>query len=144
MIKIFFFILFCFTISCKNNNNYNKGENIFFTELLKKYPQINNGKFLLFILNKSDCQPCEKEVINLCLKHRNKTAKLFIVSNKQNMYNFEKTNYILFDREKLTKFGLRRANGTVLVFNNGECLGIESIDIPNIQKLDRKINHLLN
>jgi hypothetical protein len=138
MNKIIILILFVL-LSCKSNQ-FTKGENIFIVNLIEIYPKIKNGNYLVFILNKSDCSPCETEIEQLCVKKRPGLKKIYIVSNVKKNYTFEKENYIYYNDFKLLKFGLKRINGSVLFFKNGICENIESIDIPNIKKLDFKID----
>lgn len=138
-------ILFCllFVLSCNNNSRFTKGENLFFRDLKNLKSNINNGNYLVFVLNKSNCYVCETDIISLCKMPRGSVKKIFVVSGDKNLYDFEKNNYVRMEKNKLSKYGLLRINGTVLFFKNGECQFIKSIDVTNIEKLESYIQKFI-
>jgi len=108
---------------------------------LQQLPELSSGKSIVFVLNPSECRPCEEEVIQLVKTSKKgfKTIALLPTGVEQpKEIRTDKT--IHMDYLKLARYGMLNANGSVLVFNDNECVFYAPIDVPNIDKLLLKID----
>lgn len=139
--RLFIFSSIIFILSACSNSTIklSKGEAIFVDGIFEKAPAIQTENHIVFILNQSFCAPCEKEVKRFYSQKIEGYKKLFVVPSNRKPIADESKNYINFDYTDLARYGVIRTNGAVLVFKNGKCVLLESIDIQNIDLLNRKI-----
>ena len=128
-------------VSCKSNNiSLSKGESMFLESLLSDERELMRGYQLIFILNQSYCQPCEEEVVKLYSSEKlEELKKTYIVPDNRKPIEIEADRFIYFSYQDLSKYGLIRANGTVILIDDGSCVLLESIDVNRISDLEQKI-----
>lgn len=140
----YLFLLFIIVACTSDTIKLSKGERIFIDQLLEKENEMKTGKQLIFILNQSACQPCEDKIRDLYRSHKwNKIEKTFIVPENREPITEEKKKYVQFKYKDLGMYGLIRANGTVIVLDDGNCLLLESIDLNYMGELEQQILNCL-
>ncbi len=138
------FLTLFFLISCTNPLvRFSKGEQLFIDEFLFKKKEVAVGDHIVFVLNKSACEPCEKVVKEFYMQPFGNIKKVFVVGSERSPEPDELNNFVYFDYKRLAKYGVTKVNGLVLLFKEGKCVLLESIDIQNITYLNRKINKML-
>ncbi len=133
------------TVSCSSDSiKLSKGERIFIDQLLEKENEIKTGKQLIFILNQSECQPCEEKIRDFYRSDKwTQIEKTFIVPENREPITEEKKKYVQFKYKDLGMYGLIRANGTVILLDDGNCLLLESIDLNYMGELEQQILNCL-
>lgn len=144
--RIFFILSVVFILSACSNSTIklSKGEAIFIAGIFEKTETIQTENHIVFILNQSFCAPCEEEVKRFYSQKFEGYKKLFVIPFNRKPIADESKNHIRFDYTDLARYGVIRTNGAVLVFKNGKCVLLESIDIQNIDLLNRQIKQVLH
>ncbi len=140
--KIFLFLLVLAIVSCSGpQGNIPKLTSNFCEKHLLEKPEFKSGTSIVYILNPSECRPCEEEIIQLVetsQKGFNSVALLPTGVKQPTEIKTKKT--IHMDYIELARYGMLNANGSVLVFRDNECVFAEPIDVQNVDKLLLKID----
>lgn len=142
--RLFFISSIVFILSACSNSTIklSKGEEIFVDGIFEKTETIQTENHIVFVLNQSFCAPCEEEVKRFYSQKFGGYKKLFVVPSNRKPIADESKNYISFDYSDLARYGVVRANGAVMVFKNGKCVLLESIDVQHIDILNNHIESM--
>lgn len=142
--KIFFTSFIFLLLSCVNNNSKEFDlANTFIQKHLSEKLKHKNKQKIVFILNPSECNPCENEINKFLYEFKGKKTINIIPYGKKTTY---KTygDLLNFKGVLLAQYGLLNANGSVLIIENNKCVFYKSIDIQNIRKLSIEIENILD
>lgn len=120
-----------------------KGETFFVKDLFSRKGRLQKGTTIVFILNQSGCSPCEEQVEVFYSGKFKGADKLFVISENRAPTRDEAANFITFPEADLAQYGLIRANGTVLVFKNGKCVLLKSIDLLDLKQLTEEVKEVI-
>ncbi len=141
--KLYLYLLGLLLFSCiENEKNVPDLANNFYKIHLSTKLKKNSNKFLVFILNPSECNPCEQEINSFLIHFRNKKTINIIPTGKNTTYKINGT-FINIKRISLAKYGLLNANGSVLIIKQNKCVFYKSIDVQNIDQLIKSIDLFL-
>lgn len=140
--KLLYFLCIIALFSCSGpKGDVPKLTSDFCEKYLQQKPEFSSGKVIVYILNPSECRPCEEEIIQLVRfskKGFHSIALLPTGIKQPTEIQTQKT--IHMDYMKLARHGILNANGSVLILHENKCVFYASIDVPNIDKLLLKID----